>query len=273
LKEAGFVEGQNVIIKEHYADNQADRLPVLAGELIREPVNLIVANTAAAFTAKAMTNSVPILFTTGSDPIRDGLVGSLNRPGGNVTGVVFPSGVVGAKRLGVFRQFVPKATLVAVLVNPVNLETQAERSDIVAGAQAMGVELAVADVHNEREIDEAFTTFATQGANALLVGTAAFLQSYRQKVVALATHYRVPSCFALREPVEIGGLLSYGGSVTDAYRQAGLYAARILRGEKASDLPVMQSSKFELVINLKTAKSPGLEFHPQLLVTADEVIE
>ena len=273
LKQAGFVEGQNVIIEERYADNQQIRLSALVGELVRQPAGVIIANTAAAFAAKGITNSVPILFATGSDPIRDGLVGSLNRPGGNLTGVVFSSGVLGAKRLETFRQFVPKATKIAVLVNPDNLETEAERNEIISAAKAIGVELVIADVHREPEIDEAFNSFTAHGANALLVGSAAFLNSYRSKIVTLATHYKLPSCFSLREPVASGGLISYGSSITDAYRQIGVYAGRVLKGEKVANLPVMQSSKFELVINLKTAKLLGLEFHPQLLATADEVIE
>jgi putative ABC transport system substrate-binding protein len=273
LKEAGFVEGQNIAIEFRWAENQADRLPALVTELIRRPVAVIVGNTVAAIAAKAATTAVPIVFATGGDPVRDGLVASLNRPGGNVTGVVYFATVLGAKRLELLRQLVPKATTIAMLVNPNTPNTEGERRDVQAAAQAIGQQLVILDVSSGRDIETAFAAIVQRGAGALLVGSGGFLTSYRDRVVALAARYAIPAIYAQREAVVAGGLMSYGPSSTDAYRQAGIYAGRILKGEKPADLPVMRSTKFEFMINLKTAKTLGLEFHPQLLATADEVIE
>ncbi len=203
----------------------------------------------------------------------EGLIASLNRPGGNLTGVSFLGGVVGAKRLELLRQLVPKATTIAMLVHPKLANTEAERRDVLAAARASGLQLVVADVSNLREVEEAFTSFVKRGAGALYVGTGAFLTSNRVRLAEFAARYALPSSFSQREAVEVGGLMSYGTSQTDAYRQVGVYTARLLKGEKASDLPVAQATRFEFVINLKTAKTLGLEFHPQLLATADEVIE
>ena len=273
LKEAGFVEGHNVAIESRYADNQLDRLPALAAELIRRPVAVIVANSSAARAAKAATATVPIVFTVGNDPVRDGLVASLNRPGGNVTGVTFLSGVLGTKRLELLRQLVPKATSIAVLVNLNTSETKIETNDIQAAAQAIGQQLIVADVGNGPDIEAAFASFVQRGAGALLGGTGAFLNSQRELIVALAARHAIPAIYSAREYAEAGGLMSYSTSQVEAYRQTGLYAGRILKGEKPGDLPILQATKFEFIINLKTAKALGLEFHPQLLATADEVIE
>jgi putative ABC transport system substrate-binding protein len=273
LKEAGFVEGQNIAIEFRWAENQADRLPALVTELIRRPVAVIVGNTVAAIAAKAATTAVPIVFATGGDPVRDGLVASLNRPGGNVTGVVYFATVLGAKRLELLRQLVPKATTIAMLVNPNTPNTEGERRDVQAAAQAIGQQLVILDVSSGRDIETAFAAIVQRGAGALLVGSGGFLTSYRDRVVALAARYAIPAIYAQREAVVAGGLMSYGPSSTDAYRQAGSYAGRILKGEKPGDLPVMRSTKFEFMINLKTATTLGLEFHPQLLATADEVIE
>ena len=273
LKEAGFVEGQNVAIEYRYAENQVDRLPALVADLLRRPVALIAGNSTAMLAAKTATTTVPIVFAGGGDPVRDGLVASLNRPGGNVTGVNFFAGVLGAKRLELLRQLVPKATTIAVLVNPNTTETQAERSDVQAAAQAIGQQLIILDVSSERDIETAFATFVQRGAGALLAGTGSFMFSNRDRLVALAARHALPASYALREFAVAGGLMSYAPSVTDAYRQVGIYAGRILKGEKPADLPVMQSTKFELTINLKTAKALGLEVPDRVLALADGVIE
>jgi len=273
LKEAGFVEGQNVAIEFRSADNQLDRLPALVADLIRQPVAIIVGNTDAALAAKAATTTVPIVFASGSDPVRDGLVASLNRPGGNVTGLVYFAAVLGAKRLELLRQLVPRATTIAVLVNPNTPLTEAERKDVQAAAQAIGQQLIIFDISSDRDIETAFAAFVQRGAGALLVGTGGFLNSNRERIAAVANRHALPASYSQREGVVAGGLMSYGPSISDAYRQAGIYSGRILNGEKPADLPVIRSTKFELVLNLKTAKALGLTIPPSLLVAADEVIE
>ena len=273
LKEAGFVEGQNVAIEFRSADNQLDRLPALVADLIRQPVAVIVGNTDAALAAKDATTTVPIVFASGSDPVRDGLVASLNRPGGNVTGLVYFAAVLGAKRLELLRQLVPRATTIAVLVNPNTPLTEAERKDVQAAAQAIGQQLIIIDISSDRDIETAFAAFVQRGAGALLVGTGGFLNSNRERIAAVANRHALPASYSQREGVVAGGLMSYGPSISDAYRQAGIYSGRILNGEKPADLPVIRSTKFELVLNLKTAKALGLTIPPSLLVAADEVIE
>jgi ABC-type uncharacterized transport system substrate-binding protein len=274
LKEAGFIEGQNVAIEYRSAEDQADRLPMLVADFVRRQVALIVGNTASAHAAKAATTTVPIVFATGGDPVRDGLVASLSRPGGNVTGVSFFNSVLGAKRLELLDQLVSKATLIAAMgENPISPDTEAERRDLLAAAQSMAKQLILLDVSSDFEIETTFTTLIQRGAGALHVGTGAFMYSHRELIIALAARHRVPAIYNWREAVVGGGLMSYAPSITDAYRQAGIYAGRILKGEKPAELPVQLPTKFELVINLKTAKALGTRIPDKLLALADEVIE
>lgn len=273
LKEAGFVEGQNVAVEFRYAEGRGDRLPELVAELIHKPAAVIVSNYPAAVVAKAATIAVPIIFITGSDPVRDGLVASLSRPGGNITGVVFIVGDLGAKRLELLRQLVPNATTIGVLVNPNTPETEAERNDLLAASVKIGQQLSILDVGSDRDIENAFATLVQRGAGAALIGAGPFLTSHRQQLVALAARSGLPTMYPLREYIAAGGLISYGASITEAYRQAGAYAGQILKGEKPADLPVMQSTKFEFVLNLKAAKTLGLKVPPALIALADEVIE
>ena len=273
LKEAGFTERQNFIFDFLWGENQFDRLPALAAEAVARKPAVIVSNTLAALAAKKATTTVPIVFTTGSDPVREGLVSTLNRPGGNVTGVVFITGALGGKRLELLRQIAPKATSVGVVIYPNTPETEGERADLQRAAQALGLPLAVAEVRSSDEIEGAFRSLIAGGAGALYVGTGPFTFNNQERLVAQAARSAVPTMYSTREYVDAGGLISYGAGPPEAFRQAGVYVGRIIKGERPADLPVMQSSKFEFVINLKTAKALGLEFHPQLLATADEVIE
>ena len=273
LKETGFVEGQNVTVEFRWGEGQNDRLPALADDLIRRRVAVIVGDAVAMLVARSATTTIPIVFSAGGDPVKEGLVASLNRPGGNVTGVHFFGGVLGAKRLELLRQLAPNATTIAVLVYPNTPNTEAERRDVQAAAQAIGQQLIILDASSGRDIDMAFATFVQRGAGALLVGSSAFMVSQRERLIALAARHALPASYHVREFVMAGGLMSYGASLADAYRQAGIYAGRILKGEKPGDLPVMRSTKFEFVINLRTAKALDLSVPPTLLATADEVIE
>ena len=273
LREAGFVEGQDYAIEYRWADNQLDRLPSLVADLLRRPVAVIVGNTPSALAAKAATKTVPIVFATGGNPVREGLVASLNRPGGNVTGVSFISVELGAKRLGLLRELRPGAARIAVFVDPKFPTIERFISEVRDAASAMGQQIEVLYIGSDREIESAFTMLVQRGAGALLCGSGGLLYSRRDLIVALAARHRTPAIYDQRDYVAAGGLMSYAPSFTDAYRQAGIYAGRILKGEKPAGLPVMQPTKFELVINLTTAKALGLDVPPTLLATADEVIE
>jgi putative ABC transport system substrate-binding protein len=274
LKEAGFVEDQNVAIEYRWDEGQTDRLPLLAADLLGRQVALIVGfNTPAALAAKAATTTVPIVFGSGGDPVQLGLVASLNRPGGNVTGVSFITMELGAKRLGLLRELRPGATRIATLVDPKWPPTERFVSDVRAAASASGQQIEVLYVGSEREFESAFRTLVQRGAGALVSGTGGFLVTHAERIVALAARHRIPAIYGEREAVVAGGLMSYAPSIPDAYRQVGIYAGRILKGEKPRDLPVMLTTKFELVINLNTAKALGLIVPSSLLAIADEVIE
>ena len=273
LKEAGFIEGQNVAIEFRSAEGHVDRLRPLVADLISRPVAVIVGNSLAALTAKASTTTIPIVFAYGGDPVTDGLVASLNRPGGNVTGVNFFSGSSGTKRLQLLRQLVPKATTIAMLMSSGSPETETELREVQAAARTLGQQLIVLDVSNDRDIEAAFTTFIQRGAGALLVGAGPIFFANRAQILALVTRHAVPACYVQSEYVRSGGLMSYGASIPDAYRQVGIYVGRILKGDNPGDLPVMQSTKFEFLLNLKTAKTLGLDVPPTLLAIADQVIE
>ena len=274
LKEAGYVEGRNVAIKYRTADGRFSRLPGLAAELVADPVAVIVAFAPpAAVAAKAATGTIPIVFVTGADPVELGLVSSLNRPGGNVTGVTFLVTSLGAKRLELLRELVPSAKLVGFLVNPVNPTSEAQVTDTQAAARALGIELVVRNARSESDIDGAFESLAQQRVNAVIIAADQLFTSRRDQLIALAARHALPAIYYLREFADAGGLISYGASITDAYRLTGGYVGRILKGEKPADLPVQQTVKFELAINLKTAKALGLTVPLIMQMTADEVIE
>jgi len=273
LKEAGFIEGQNVLIEYRSAEDQARRLPALVDDLVRRQVALIVGNTVSSLAAKAATTTVPIVFVSGYDPVINGLVLNLNRPGGNTTGVSFLSSASVTKRLELLRQLVAKPGAIAMLVHPDFPDGEIELRDVQAAAHASGQELIVVEAASDRDIEGAFAPFVQRGAVALFIGSHAFFNSRRERVAALAVRHALPAAYSLREFATAGGLMSYGTSITDAYRLAGTYATRILKGEKPADLPVQQSTKFDFVINLRTAKALGLEIPDKLLALADEVIE
>jgi len=275
LASAGFVEGRNVVIEERIANGQYEKLPPMAAELVRRRVAVIAAYAPiAALAAKGATDSIPIVFDLGSDPVKDGLVASLSHPGGNITGVTFFSNLLDAKRLELLHDIVPSATVVGFLVNPNNPNAELELNEAQAGAQKLQLRFAVVKASTAEEIDRAFTELVRQQVVALLISGDGFLSIVRNhQIAALALRYSIATCFSGRVPVASGGLVSYGTSRQDSSRQFGIYVGRILKGEKPAALPVLQPTKFDLVINLTTAKALGLTIPPTLLATADEVIE
>jgi putative tryptophan/tyrosine transport system substrate-binding protein len=274
LSETGYVEGQNVVIEYRWTEGQYNRSPELAADLIRHHVNVIVTlfTNTAALAAKATTSTIPIVFSVGDDPVKLGLVSSLSRPGGNVTGINFFSSEVTAKRLGLLHELLPKAARIGVLVNPTNVEiTERTVKDVNAAADPLGLQ--VLNASNGNEIDAAFTTLVSHRADGILVGADAFFVSRRVQIAILAARHMVPAIYTIGDYAEAGGLISYGTDVADSARQQGVYVGRILKGTKPADLPVLQATKFKFVINLRTAKALGLEVPATLLSRADDVIE
>jgi putative ABC transport system substrate-binding protein len=276
LKETSHVEGQNVAIDYLWAENRPDRLPALVAELVHRQVAVIATpgGPAAAMAAKVATTTIPIVFIAGEDPVRLGLVTSLARPGGNLTGINFLSNELIAKRLELLRELVPTAKRIAVLVNPANVAiAEPTVRDIGTAAHAMGLQIRLLNADNSGDIDAAFATFAHERPDALFVASTPLFHSRRVQLVHLATRYAIPAIYALRDYAEVGGLITYGASLTDAFRQLGIYTGRILKGMRPTDLPVVQSTKFEFVINAQTARTLGIDVPPSLLARADEVIE
>jgi ABC-type uncharacterized transport system substrate-binding protein len=275
LAEAGYVEGRSVAIEYRFAEGQYDRLPAMAAELVRREVAMIVATgaTAPALAAKAATATIPIVFSVTDDPVALGLVVSFARPGGNATGVNFPLAELAAKELGLLHELVPAARRIGLLVNPNNSPSAAVTKDVMAAASALGIEIGVVEADNSRAIEAAFATLVRSRSEALLIGTDQFFFSRRVQLATLAARHVIPATFNSRQFVEVGGLMSYGTSLTEVFRQLGAYAGRILKGAKPVDLPVVRSVTFQLVINMSTARALGLEIPPTLLARADEVIE
>jgi putative ABC transport system substrate-binding protein len=274
LKDGGFIEGRNVAIEYRWAEGHNDRLPALAADLVRRHVKVIVpGGTPAALAAKAATTTIPIVFQLGSDPVKSGLVASLNRPGGNITGITNVTTTLAAKRLELLHKLTPKTVTIGVLIDPAGPASGGQRTDLQEAAGALGLQLMFLNASNENEIDAAFATLVQRRIGALLLTDTTFFNGRREQLVTLARFNAIPTMYTFREFVVAGGLISYASSITDAQRKAGIYVARILNGEKPGDLPVQQPTKFELVINLKTAKTLGIYVPPLLLAAADEVIE
>jgi putative ABC transport system substrate-binding protein len=274
LKDMGYVEGENVAMEARWAQGQFDQLPALAAELVRGGVAVIVTTgLGSALAAKAATTTIPVVFVGADNPVRFGLVASLNRPGGNATGLNLLTSELTAKRLEIVRQLLPGTATVAVIINPNSPEVAPQLADVQSVSRTLGQPIAILNASNESDLDTAFASLAQHGVDALLVTNDAFFFNRLDHIVALAAHNAVPTIYDRREYAAAGGLISYGPNYVDAYRQAGIYAGRILKGEKPGDLPVVQSTKFELVINLKTVKALGLNLPDRLLALADEVIE
>jgi putative ABC transport system substrate-binding protein len=274
LGEIGFVEGRNVAIEYRWAEGHYERLPALIADLVQRKVSVISAtSTPAAVAAKSATSSIPIVIELGTDPVELGLVASLSRPGGNVTGVTNLTADLGSKQLGLLRELVPRTTTIAALMNPNFAGTEKLLRDVEAAARVLGLQLIVLRAGTQEEMETAFATIPLQGAGALLVGIDAFLVAHSDRIIALAARDKLPAIYGLRDFVVSGGLMSYGTNFADSYRQAGIYTGRILRGEKPADLPVQQSTKFEFIINFKTAKALGIEVPNSMQLLANEVIE
>jgi putative tryptophan/tyrosine transport system substrate-binding protein len=276
LGEVGFVEGKTIAIEYRWAEDRPDRLPELALELVRRQVAVIAVagNAPAILAAKSATTTIPIVFSVPGDPVKLGLVSSINRPGGNATGINFFVGELGTKRVGLLHELLPGATRLAVLVNPSDKTTmEVTTRDVQEAARTMGLQVHVVYAATGPDIDQAFATLGREQSDALFVGPDIFFNSRRVQIAILAARYGIPSAFAVRDYVEAGGLMSYGTNINDAYRQVGVYTGRILKGEKPADLPVLQATRFELVINLRTARALGVSVPPSLLARADEVIE